>query len=280
MTTLTDRYVHATLRSVPEGQRAEIGAELRASIADMVDGRVAAGAPESEAERGVLTELGNPDQLATQYSQRPTHLIGPPYFVVWRRLLVTLLTWIPALVALIVVIVEVLDESPTSDIVGAGIGALWEVAIQIVFWTTLVFAILDWTNSPLSDREWDVDQLPDAPKERGISLGETATSVGFAVVMAGLIAFQQVASWFTDESGDRVSILDPGLWSSWIPVILASIAAGIVIDVVRYRAGRWTMGQAWANVAVNAAFAIPVLWLLQRDALFNPSFVDSVGMNT
>jgi hypothetical protein len=63
-------------------------------------------------------------------------------------------------------------------------------------------------------------------------------------------------------------------------VILVAIAAGIVLDVVRYRAGRWTMGQAVANVAVNAAFALPVLWLMQQDALFNPAFVDAVGMNT
>jgi hypothetical protein len=279
-TTLTDRYVHATLRSVPDDERTEIGAELRASIADMVDGRVAAGESEVEAERAVLTELGNPDQLATRYSQRPTHLIGPPYFVVWRRLTITLLTWIPAIVALLVVGVELSDGSDAGDVVGGGLSAAWGVAIQIAFWTTLVFAILDWTNTPLTGREWDVDQLPDAPRDREVSLGETATSVGFAVVLAGLIVFQQVRSWFTDETGDRVSILDPGLWSSWIPVILVAIAAGIVIDVVRYRAGGWTVGQAVANVAVNAAFALPVLWLLQRDALFNPVFVDVVGMNT
>jgi hypothetical protein len=280
MTTLTDRYVHATLHSVPDDKRTEIGAELHASIADMIDGRVAAGEAESDAERAVLTELGDPDMLATQYSQRRTHLIGPSYFVVWRRLTITLLTWIPAIVALIVVGVELADSSTPADVVGAGVSAAWGVAIQIAFWTTLVFAVLDWTNTPLSGREWDVDQLPDAPPERGVTLGETATSVGFAVAMAGLIVFQQARSWFTDDAGDRVSILDPELWSSWIPVILASIAAGIVIDVLRYRAGRWTVGQAMANVAVNAAFALPVLWLLQQDALFNPAFVDAVGMNT
>jgi len=279
MTTLTDRYVHATLRSVPENQRAEIGAELRASIADMVDGRVAAGESGADAERTVLTELGDPDQLATRYSQRPTHLIGPPYFAVWRRLTIALLTWIPAGVGLIVVGVELVDRSGVGEIIGSGLLAAWQVVIQIVFWTTLVFAILDWTKAPLHGEEWDVEELPDVPTVRGVSLGETATSIGFALVMAGLIVYQQVFSWFTDESGDRVSILDPDLWSLWIPVILASLAAGIVLDVVRYRMGRWTVGQAVANVAVNAAFALPVLWLLGRDALFNPAFVDAVGLN-
>ena len=279
MTTLTDRYVHATLRSVPDEKRAEIGAELRASIADMVEARVAAGERAAEAERAVLTELGDPELLATQYSQRRTHLIGPPYFAVWRRLTITLLTWVPALVALLVVGVELADGSPVEDVVGAAVSTVFDLAIQIAFWTTLVFAILDWTNAPIRGEEWNVDHLPDTPPEREVSLAETAASIAFAGVLAGLLVFQQVASWFTDDTGDRVSILDPALWSSWIPVILIAIAAGIVLDVVRFRTGRWTLGQAVVNVAINAAFALPILWLLGRDALFNPAFVDAVGMS-
>ena len=41
--TLTDRYVHAVLRSVPEARREEIGRELRSSIDDMVEARTADG---------------------------------------------------------------------------------------------------------------------------------------------------------------------------------------------------------------------------------------------
>ena len=42
--TLTDRYVAATLRTVPEKQRPDIEKELRASIADAIDDRLEAGA--------------------------------------------------------------------------------------------------------------------------------------------------------------------------------------------------------------------------------------------
>ena len=38
--TLTDRYVAATLRTLPEKQRPDIEKELRASIADAVDDRI------------------------------------------------------------------------------------------------------------------------------------------------------------------------------------------------------------------------------------------------
>ncbi len=49
--TLTDRYVYAVTRSLPESQRADIDKELRASIADAVDARVEAGDHPAEAER-------------------------------------------------------------------------------------------------------------------------------------------------------------------------------------------------------------------------------------
>ena len=58
--TLTDRYIDATVRSVPERQRADLSAELRSSIADQIEARVEGGADPAEAERAVLTALGDP----------------------------------------------------------------------------------------------------------------------------------------------------------------------------------------------------------------------------
>src|SRR4051794_17665934 len=48
--TLTDRYVAATLRSLPERQRPEIERELRASIADAVEDRIEGGTKPKAAE--------------------------------------------------------------------------------------------------------------------------------------------------------------------------------------------------------------------------------------
>ncbi|MFC7484261.1 permease prefix domain 1-containing protein [Luedemannella flava] len=66
--TLTDRYVDATLRRLPERQRADIERELRASIEDAVEARVDGGEDPADAERAVLTGLGDPARLAAGYS--------------------------------------------------------------------------------------------------------------------------------------------------------------------------------------------------------------------
>ncbi len=65
------------MRTVPEKQRADLSAELRASIADQIDARVESGESRDAAERAVLIELGDPDALAAGYTDRPLHLIGP-----------------------------------------------------------------------------------------------------------------------------------------------------------------------------------------------------------
>ena len=45
MTSLTDRYVTATVRGLDEAQRADVERELRATIEDMVDARLDTGTP-------------------------------------------------------------------------------------------------------------------------------------------------------------------------------------------------------------------------------------------
>lgn len=80
-TPLFDSYVWAVVRSLPEKQRPEIRRELRASLSDAIEGRIAAGADAESAERAAILELGDPDALAVGYANRPLYLIGPTHFL-------------------------------------------------------------------------------------------------------------------------------------------------------------------------------------------------------
>ena len=117
-TSLTDRYVDAAMRTVPEQQRQDLGAELRASIEDQIDGRVHNGEEHSAAERAVLTELGDPDKLAAGYTDRPLWLIGPRYYLTWWRLTKLLWAIVPACAAFGVALGQTLAGEPFGAIVG------------------------------------------------------------------------------------------------------------------------------------------------------------------
>src|SRR5882672_5085367 len=112
-TSLTDRYVDATLRRLPGRQRPDIEKELRASIADAVDDRLVAGSDPAEAERAVLTELGDPARLASGYADRPLQLIGPALYLDYTRLLGALLATVVPAVAMAIAIVRTLREAPS-----------------------------------------------------------------------------------------------------------------------------------------------------------------------
>ncbi|TCB96034.1 hypothetical protein E0H26_17955 [Micromonospora zingiberis] len=270
-TSLTDRYLAATLRSVPTARREEIADELRASIGDMIDGRTADGLDATTAEREVLTELGNPAQLAARYTDRRLQLIGPEYFLPWRRLLIALVSTIPAIVGVLMAGLEATTADNPAGAIGAGISAAFNVAVQIAFWVTVVFAVLERLGTPLHLPEWTVDQLPDEPVERDVSLTDVCASILFLGLTIAFLPWQQFQTVIGD--GDRLPVLDPALWTSWLPALIAVLVASIGLEFAKYRARRWTWPLVGVNALLGLAFAVPAIWLLLTDRLFNPDFV-------
>ncbi|MGW5558758.1 permease prefix domain 1-containing protein [Micromonospora sp. NPDC003944] len=274
MNTLTDRYLAATLRSVPTQRREEIATELRASIDDMIEGRTDGGQDATTAEREVLTELGNPDVLAARYADRRLQLIGPTYYLLWLRLLKLLLSFIPALVGTIFAVVQVVAEGKGFGAIGPGLVVAMQVAVQITFWLTLTFAIIERTQTAVDLPEWTVDQLPDAPVRRGIPLADTIASVVMLVVTIGYLPLQQFQSWVRDTNGENIPILDPALWSFWLPALIVVLVASAIFELVKYRIGRWTWALFGVKALLNLAFSVPLIWLALSDRLLNPALAE------
>ncbi|RLP95279.1 permease prefix domain 1-containing protein [Micromonospora sp. CV4] len=270
MNTLTDRYLAATLRSVPTPRRDEIADELRASIEDMIEDRTGAGQDTTTAEREVLTELGNPDLLAARYADRRLQLIGPTYYLVWLRLLKLLLSFIPALVGTVVTVVQV-AEGKGFGAIGTGVVTAMQVAVQIAFWLTLVFALIERSQPTMDLPGWTVDQLPDVPVHKDVSLADTIASVAMLVLTIGYLPFQHYQSWVHATDGDNIPILDPALWSFWLPALIGVLAATAIFEIVKYRIGRWNWALFGTKALLNLAFTVPVLWLALSDRLLNPS---------
>jgi hypothetical protein len=277
-TSLTDRYVHATTRELPGARRAEIGRELRASIADEVDGRVAAGEPADQAEYAVINELGDPMRLAASYTGRPLALIGPAAYPAWRRLLVLLLTIVVPIIAIVAGVAAVLDDRSFAGVMGEVWVTAITVAVHLAVWVTVVYAVLERAGvfDPKTDgagvdgATWTPEQLPalvDAPQ---VTRGETVAAVLWYAVLIAYIVYQQ--AWF-DIDGEDLPILDPDLWSSWIPVMLIALAGSVVLTILIGVRRRVTWGYAWVNLALATAFAAPVIWLAVDDRLLNPEFV-------
>ncbi|MER2136155.1 MAG: permease prefix domain 1-containing protein [Arthrobacter sp.] len=283
MSTLTDRYVFAALRSIPEGQRGDIERELRGSITDDVEARVESGQSPVEAETAVLTELGDPARLAAQYTGRELYLIGPDLFLDWWRLLKTLAIIITpiAFVGTVFVRMAVAPGEPAGAF-GSAIGTAISVLVHVGFWVTLAFAIIQFNGTRRKDlglQPWSPAMLPQVPRKSQVSLGDTIAAVVLLAFFIGLLLWQRVGSLLY-LGGEPVVVLQEDLWSFWLPYVIVLLVIEAGFAVVLYLAGRWTYAFAAVNTVLALAFMLPVLWLLATDQVFDWAFLANVDWGT
>jgi hypothetical protein len=272
--TLTDRYVDAAMRTVPENQRGDLAAELRGSIDDQIEARVAEGEGYAAAERAVLIELGDPDKLAAQYTDRPLWLIGPRYYLTWWRLTKLLWAIVPACAAFGVALAQTLAGAGFGEIVGSVASVTMSVIVHIAFWTTLVFVIVERSARGADTGlvgTWTLDDLPDV-RERGTGLGDLIASVVFLALAAGAILWDHFVGFVYMPDTGWTSFLAPALWPWYIGALLVLLALEALLAISVYAKGRWDVGSATINLVLNLTVAGGALWLLSQEQLINPEF--------
>ena len=279
----TERYLSVVLRSIPEPKRADVDRELRSSIADDIEERVAAGDDRGTAERAVLEALGDPAQLASAYIGRPNYLLGPELFPLFRHLLPRLLTFAVPLAALAMAVAKFASGGSYADAIGAGISGAITVAIQLAFWTTLAFIFLERAEAARDARSeivaktgrWTVERLPDqAPGRVSASeaIGEVLTSL---ITIGGLLFLRSIS--VPGPAGSEVPLFDPALTNFWYPVFIGVLLAQAVLQVIVFAVGRWTMPLAIAFTPLQLGFALPIILLAINGTLINPAFAAEVG---
>lgn len=137
--------------------------------------------------------------------------------------------------------------------------------VQIAFWVTLVFALIERTNTPLKLPEWTVEQLPEDRPGRQIGLTDVAGSIVWLVLVIAYLPMQHFRSFVSDGDGGDLPILDPALWSFWLPFLITVLVASVGLEIAKYRAGRWTWPLFAVKAVLDLAFAVPVVWLLLSD---------------
>lgn len=279
MATLTDRYVDAAMRSVPERQRADIAAELRASIDDQVDARLEAGESRDAAEYAVLSDLGDPDKLAAQYTDRPLWVIGPRYYLTWWRLTKLLWAIVPACAAFGVALGQTLSGSGFGEIIGSVVSVTLSVVVHIGFWTTLVFFMVE-RSSGSADvglvSRWRPDDLPEQ-KDRGAGLADLIASLVFLAAAAGAVLWDHFVGFVRVGGAEGwQGVLHPGLWPWWTGALFVLMALEALLAISVFAKGRWDAGSATINTCLNLAIALPAVWLLLEQRLIDPRVFTAV----
>jgi hypothetical protein len=221
----------------------------------------------------VLTELGDPVALAAGYADRPLHLLGPRYYLTWRRLLRLLLAIVPACAVGGVALGQALAEAPVGTIISQSISVGITATVHLFFWTTLVFVVLDRSGAENAD-SWSIDQLPEE-RTAGTGRADLVASLVFLGLGVGAILWDALRG-FVRADGEALPILDPTLWPVLITVLFAVIALEAVQAVLLYRRRRWDTQLAVTNTVIAVVFVSWALTLLVGGGLVNPAFVQGV----
>lgn len=263
--TLAERYIAATVRSITPSAQDDVRAELTASIDDAIEARLEQGEPREAAERSVLTELGDPAVLAASYADRPLHLIGPRLYLTWWRLLKLLLIIVPPVAMAGVAIGTAISGGNVGAVIGAMVAVGISVVVHIGFWTTLVFVILERTNSDTPLPKWDLDQLP-VVQTKKVAVGDLIATIVLAVILAGSFTWDHFVGWGSDE----IHVFSDALWPAAAVGLFVCLALTIVIALIVLRTGRWTILLASLNAVIALVILVASFALIWQNSMLHP----------
>jgi hypothetical protein len=286
---LIDIYIQEVTRRLPEKMRTDIALELRSTIEDMLNGN-----DSEEDVKRVLNQLGNPAVLANGYKDQPMHLIGPRYFDVYVSLLKMIMP-IAAVISFITIVVDNLigysgEEAILSvvlAIVGKSIGAIIEVGIQVFFWITVTFAMIerfdkDKEQQPLtaSLEKWNVDDLKKIayiPKKRAITKIEVFGNLMWTAIWATLYFYANQLVGVYNGNGGRLEFVIPALNQEVLlrywPIIVIIIVFEIALALYKFLKEQWTKKMAIFNMILQIIITFAFIIIITNHSLMNPTFI-------
>ncbi|MEK9199945.1 HAAS signaling domain-containing protein [Ureibacillus sp. FSL E2-3493] len=286
---LIDSYIHEVTRRLPQKSREDIGLELKSTIEDML--------PLEYTEKDVkqvLQQLGNPVSLASSYNDRPMHLIGPKYFDLYVSFL-KMIVPIAAVIAFIsVAAIQIIEFEQGETVLTTGLNILtqsiWNIVsifIQVFFWLTLIFAIVERIdgikdNQPrtMSLNEWtpdDLKNIPFIPKKRAISKRHVFGSLLWTAIWGTFYFYASHLVGVYEKTDDGLTFIMPSLnqtiLNSYWPLIVLVIGMEIGLALYQLFKGQWTKKVAIFNVLREVIGVVTLIIVIINPNLFNHEFL-------
>ncbi len=268
---MIDKYVAEVGKHLPRRNRADIEAEIRSTLEDMLEERKQAeGAADDEAIIKLLKEYGAPREVAESYTG-PRYLIGPrvyPIFELVTKIVVAVLSAI-ALVGLGLSLARTsstgLELLKTFGESGLGLlGGLITAFGHIV----LVFAILERVLPAKEfeeEEEWNPAELAREPDPDRVKFGEQIFEMFFLVLF--LIIFNLYPGiigigFFNDNEWVFISPILTEAFFSYLPWINLLILLQLGFNVYLLRQGFWNTTTRILNILLelgSIALAVSML---------------------
>ena len=287
---LIERYIDEVGKHLPNKTRADIQAEIRSTLEDMLEDRAReTGQPvDNTLRKAVLAEYGAPEKVAASYLPE-RYLIGPKLFPIFSLVLKIVFS-VLSVVALIGFGIRFGTSAMTGaafaaifgktllEYVGGVIGAFGNIVV--------VFAILQWAlpASEFEDKQkkegWDPSELEKEPEPDEVPISEPIWAIVFTVAAMLLFNLYPQLIGFGFISNGAWNFI-PALTEAffrYLPWIDALWLLQIVLNVILLRQGKWTASTRWFEVGLNLASIVIAYLLLKGPALiaFDPQSMANI----
>lgn len=226
------RYVHAVTRRLPHAQRADIGAELRALLGEMLQERSQGQDPDARMAREMLEAFGHPDAVALRY-HTPAALIDAQDVSLFRRLAVSFLA------ALAVLALGVALSDPAAQVEADFAGRIADealvVGLQGLGLLLVVFWVVGTVRRHGARGRWSASALPAVRDPDAVSRPLAGVSIVFWAAGLGVLVIGPATVMHMISGGAAPSALlaafryDPGFAAERAPYLWAMLGLSIAI---------------------------------------------------
>ncbi|MGL5978671.1 MAG: hypothetical protein ACRCZJ_06740 [Erysipelotrichaceae bacterium] len=274
-----DRYINAVLEYLPLHYHRDITIQLRRMIHRMLmENRE----PNAQLRvKKVLIELGDPEQFAQQLVKQNQVLIGPKYYLFYRKTL----QWVECSIVFAITFAHLIYQQY------GGFQDVWDTLLHYVvmltsalaqgfLWVTLVFVAIEFVQREQKDEELPVWRLDDLPKTtlKKRKFFRLATMIELVVATVAVVLFV--------FSPDIIAVYIPLTQGGYqiVPVFseleitkLQYLVMGVFILTIARTSmkmlfHRWKLSNAISYALLNLCGLSFVIALVNAQDMFNPNF--------
>ncbi len=285
---LIERYIYAVSKNLPLKQQADIEKELRGLIEDMLLEKTNGSEATIRQVEEVLTELGEPSQLAEKYQDKKRYVIGPEIYGKYVLILKLVLSVVLPIVA--VVNAGLLIFKPLENLTASFaeyVGILCSTAITAIFYVTLVFFLVDRlavsTGEVLNKSSWKPSDLSPVSAKRLIQVSDAVAGIVFYTVLIGVFGYAHLIIGAHIKEADGYSftpLLNMEIFRAYLPVLLTLYGLSLVKEVGKLIYGNWIVPLWGFNLILNVSIAVFYVIMLSNSNILNSGFIDLVANMT